>query len=213
MLVLFLHWHQKSCDTLKQLLDLKNAKEPSAVLLTQSTGTSTGTKSHIIPLNNHLNMMNAMMSLMVTSASCDSKHIIAKYVSKLICPLNAIHVPISSLHMRQLCQYICLIWTHCNPQCEQEHWYICISNYLHMPLNKYAYHIAHTCSTELKLWSTYRPHITAYISKRINNNKLQLLFTMLMPYVCQQQICPQLPCIQITSYADRRKLCLYIWLI
>ena len=33
------------------------------------TGTSTGTKCHIISLNNHLNMPNAMVSLAAPSAS------------------------------------------------------------------------------------------------------------------------------------------------
>ena len=38
-------------------------------------GTTTGIKA-IIPLNNHLNMTNAMMQLMALSASCDRKHAI-----------------------------------------------------------------------------------------------------------------------------------------
>ena len=40
-----------------------------------STGTSTGTNGHILPLNNHFNMKNAMMSLMVPLAPCDRKHV------------------------------------------------------------------------------------------------------------------------------------------
>ena len=79
------------------------------------TGTSIGTKSHIIPLNNHLNMTNTMVSLMAASTSCDSTHAIAIYIPKNNMPSNAIHkshMPITSgAHMRQLCQYICLIWT------------------------------------------------------------------------------------------------------
>ena len=47
------------------------------------------------------------------------------------------------LHMRQLCQYICLIWTHCNQQCDQECRFTCTSHYWHMPLNKYTCHTVH----------------------------------------------------------------------
>ena len=35
-----------------------------------STGTSTSTKGHIIPLNNYVNIPNAMVSLMAPSALC-----------------------------------------------------------------------------------------------------------------------------------------------
>ena len=34
--------------------------------------------------------------------------------------------------MRHLCYYICLIWTHCNQQCDQKHCYTYISHYWHM---------------------------------------------------------------------------------
>ena len=41
--------------------------------------------------------------------------------------------------MRQQCQDVCLIWTHCNQQCNQEHWYtyihtIGISPWTNMPV-------------------------------------------------------------------------------
>ena len=49
------------------------------------TCTSTGTKSHIITLNNYLNITNAMVSLMAPSASFDGKHVIVTYMTKLIC--------------------------------------------------------------------------------------------------------------------------------
>ena len=54
-------------------------------------------------------------------------------------------------YIRQLCQYECLIWTHCNQQCDQEHLYTYISYYWHMALNKYACHTAYVCSTALQL--------------------------------------------------------------
>ena len=120
------------------------------------TGTITGTNSHTLPLNIHLNKTNAIVSLM---ASCDKKHPTPFYMPKLICSSNATykpHIPISSCaHVRHLCQYTCLIWTHCNQQCEQEHWYTYLSHYWHMPQNKYASH----CITTL----AYRPHITGYL--------------------------------------------------
>ena len=44
------------------------------------------------------------------------------------------HMLISScLHMRLLCQYVCLPWTHCNQQYQQELWYTYILHYWHMP--------------------------------------------------------------------------------
>ena len=56
-----------------------------------STGTNTGTKSHIILLNNHLNMTNAMVSLMVSSTSCDRKHVTAMKLPTTKMPINATH--------------------------------------------------------------------------------------------------------------------------
>ena len=85
---------------------------------------------------------------------------------KQICPSNATyktHMPISScVHMTQLCQYIYLIWTKSNQQCDQEHWYTYISNYWHMSLNIYVSHMTHICPTALLLWSIYRPHSTGH---------------------------------------------------
>ena len=47
---------------------------------------------------------------------------------------------------------------------------------------------AHFCPTACLLNATYRPKITAHISKI--NNKKQIYSTMLLPYMCQQWICP-----------------------
>ena len=58
-----------------------------------------------------------------------------------------------------------------------------------MSLNKYA-SISPIFPTALLLWSTYRPHVTAHTSPKKKNNKLQLSFTMLLPYMCHLQICP-----------------------
>ena len=65
---------------------------PMASSIEHDTNTRAGTpltpESHIIPLNNHLNMTDAKVSLMVLSASCDRKHIIKMYVPKINMPQN-----------------------------------------------------------------------------------------------------------------------------
>ena len=45
-----------------------------------STSNCTGTESHVIPLNNLLNMTNAKVSLMAPSALCGKKYVIAMYM-------------------------------------------------------------------------------------------------------------------------------------
>ena len=106
------------------------------------------------------------------------------------------------MDMRKLFQYLCLIWTYFNQKCEKEHLYTYISHYWHMPLNKYTSHITHRCPTALLLWSTYRPHIPGYTDSK-ENSILQILITMLFPYLCQKQISP--------SYATHTNysLCIY----
>ena len=55
-------------------------------------------KSHIIPLNNHLNKIYTMVSLMVPSVSCEKKHVIAMYVPKTNMPLQS--------HINHTCQSV-----------------------------------------------------------------------------------------------------------
>ena len=57
-----------------------------------STSASTGTKSYVTPLNNHLNMTNAMVSLMAPSASCDRKDAIAMFIA--ICLSSVTYKPL-----------------------------------------------------------------------------------------------------------------------
>ena len=69
ILVLCQHWHQKHLKPLNYSLNLQKTIMPSIVLLASndtdiSTGSSNGTESHIVPLYNHLNMLNAMVSSM-----------------------------------------------------------------------------------------------------------------------------------------------------
>ena len=67
--------------------------------------------------------------------------------------------------------------------------------YLYVPL--YWYHIL------------YRPHITSHISKI----KPQLVFTMLLLYMCHQEIWPYMSHMPITLCAHMKQLCQCICLI
>ena len=76
------------------------------------------------------------------------------------------HKPITScMDIRKLCQYIYLIWIHCNQKYNQKIWYAYIPHYFHMPLKKYACHIEHLCPTALLLYSIYWSHIPVHIYK------------------------------------------------
>ena len=72
------------------------------------------------------------------------------------------------------CQYIYPIWTQCNQQCHNKHWYTYISHYWHIPLSLYAYHITYISTTAL-LQSTYTLHTTAYVTT--TNNQVDFEFT------------------------------------
>ena len=86
------------------------------------------------------------------------------------------HMPISShAHIRQLCQYICLI-------------YVINSVTRQKPMNKYVCNIAHVCPTALLLWSTYQAHIAVHASPTKNN--LQQVLHTLLQNICQNKICP-----------------------
>ena len=63
-------------------LPLASTSHDTNGIINASTGNSTDTNSHVTPLNNHLNMGNAKMSLLAPSASCDEKHIIALSMQK-----------------------------------------------------------------------------------------------------------------------------------
>ena len=77
------------------------------------------------------------------------------------------HIPISSsTDIKQLCQYIYLILTQCNQQCDQKHCYTYTSHYLHMPLNKYACHILYVCPIALILYFMCRPNSTTHTNQK-----------------------------------------------
>ena len=49
-------------------------------------------------------------------------------------------------------------------------------------------HHTYICPSALLLWYAYRPYITAHTCAE--NNKVQLLNTISLPYRCHKQICP-----------------------
>ena len=73
---------------------------------------------------------------------------------------------------------------------EQKHWYTYMSHYWHTPLNKNVCCITYICPTGLTLLSTCRPHITTHIIYKKKLQSATPLLTMLLPYMCQQQIYP-----------------------
>ena len=81
-------------------------------------GTSTGIRSHIIPLINHLNTTNAKCHWWCHLHHVPGNILMSCMCQKLIYPTKVTYMPhisISScVHITQLCQYICLIWTHCH---------------------------------------------------------------------------------------------------
>ena len=97
-------------------------------------------------------------------------------------PSSATYKPCMSItscpHRTHLCQYICLISTHYNQQCEHKLWYTYILHEWHMPLNKHACHTIHMCSNVLILQPTHRPYITANVINQ--NNKLLLCKAVLL---------------------------------
>ena len=110
--------------------------------------------------------------------------------------------------------YIYLIWTQCNQQCDQKHWYTHIYITGICPLNKYAFHIVHICFTSLPLQSTYRPHSTLHIREKATNCNcylpcsIHMLPAINMPLKCHKYM----PNISITSCANMRQLCPYIYI-
>ena len=123
---------------------------------------------------------------------------------KLICSSNAtfkLHMPVSSCaYLRQLCQYICLIWTHYNQQCDQKHWYnplhnIGICPWTNMPPKLHIYialhyhcslHIDHTLlHIQVQKTTNYNSYLVCYIHT-CGNNK----YAPVMPKICH--ICQSL---------------------
>ena len=88
--------------------------------------------------------------------------------------------------MRQLCKYIYASYeltasTMCPGSLVYIHSILLVYEQICLPH-------AYICSTALLLWSTYKLHITAHKSQK--KKQLQLLFSMLLPYMCLHQLCP-----------------------
>ena len=65
------------------VMSLSSASQyPMTSSMAHDTDTSTGTKTHTIPLNNHFHRTNAVVSLVAPCASCDRRHVIAMYMPR-----------------------------------------------------------------------------------------------------------------------------------
>ena len=106
-----------------------------------------------------------------------------KYVSQMSCRQIS-----SYSYIKQLCQYIFLI--HMN-SLQSTMWpgplVYWTSHYWHMPRNKHVCHIAYIWPPHY-YYCSHRPYVAAHISPK--HNKMQQLFTKLVPCMCQQQIFP-----------------------
>ena len=126
-----------------------------------SISTSTGTKSHITPLNNHLTWQMLWYYWWHHQHGHDRKHAIDMYMPKITIPLKChiLSILCNIMPISLCAQYdndvsIC---ASCGPTAINMtrntgiHTFniICI-----FPLNKYACHIVHICSTTLLLYST-----------------------------------------------------------
>ena len=164
--------------------------------------------SHIaIMLNGHLDPI---------FCQCVPKHNHLWHLTQMLLPCITINEYASQMpHLSHTCK---LLHTHiqdnyvsidtsyeltAHQQCDQDHWYIYISHYWHLPLKKYACDIVHMGTTALLLYSTYRP----YIQVKTNCNSS----TMLLPFICQQKICTSnttyIQHTKITSCVDLRQTC------
>ena len=93
-------------------------------------------------------------------------------------------MPISlCAHMRQLCKYTFLIWTKCNQQCDQEHWYPYISHYWYMPLKN----MPATFHINVSLHCCFSLHIDHKINftYKLKNNELPTAYMPLKCHICQ----------------------------
>ena len=94
-------------------------------------------------------------------------------------------------------------------QCGQGNWYTYIPHCWHMLLNKWpaTMHISHCTTTRVYMCSPYN------CTYQLIKNKLQLLFTMLLPDMCHQQKCPlnviHRPEEQMTQNSTMEKVCQY----
>ena len=112
-------------------------------------------------------------------------------------------------HKKQVCEYIYLIWTQYYQQCDKDHQYRSSTpQYWHVPLNNMSatvhMYVPLHCNCSLNM----SPPITGHNSQK---QQTANLFTMLLPYMTQQQICPSnvmyKPYLQITQCTSMGKTC------
>ena len=148
-----------------------------------------------------------------------TSHVISMHASEAKMHSNTSHMPhilISSCaHMRQLCQYICLNeLTAINSVTRNTGTCIFIlvawTSEPNMPTTLHINLPLH-CYCSLQIESTW-------LHKSVKNHILQHLFTILLPYICQQHICSLnaifMPYVQITwcpSVVEVRKYMSWIW--
>ena len=129
--------------------------------------TNTGTK--IIPLSSQHDYCNGVIGDTISIMSWETFYCLGctkdLYTPQMLHAYNS-YIQISSCaHMRQLCQYICLIWTNFSQQWGQEHWYTNFSHNWYMSLNKYVCHIVHVCSIALYCSLHMDPHYFTFKKK------------------------------------------------
>ena len=180
-LVTWYHWHQHHMI-------------PMALLMPHdtyaSTNINTSTRGHITPVDNHLNKINKMVSLIPLSGSHDRKHSFAKHgiancMQQLLFPSNFTHKPhvlISSSTMKQLCQYIFLIWTKCNQKQTNIHFTLLAYAPEQMCLWHCTYMIH--CTTTVVFIETQ--HYCTYAVKKKNLHR----YSTYLPNMSQEQKCP-----------------------
>ena len=109
-------------------------------------------------------MMNAMMPLIAPSGLHDRKHTIAMYVPQNTMPFKCCNMSNGSCAQRD--NYVSMYASHELTLINNGGRYTGkhkTSHYWHMPLNKYACHSPHICSTTMLFLYTFRHHITALI--------------------------------------------------
>ena len=113
-------------------------------------------------------------------------------------------------YSRQICQYIYLIWTHCNQQYDHKHYFIYISHYWHMPLSIcLPYHICMSHYTSHIFHC--RPYITAYISQ--TKQWMQCIYQAMTICITAINMLKSPAYMPITSYTDMRQSYQYMYLI
>ena len=177
------------------------------------SATSTGTKSHMLQLDNDLNITNAVMSFMAPSASYNRihGHICAK---DLVFPSNVTKKPDMSIsshaHMKQLCQYASYEPTAIK-NVTKNPVYIHFTFVVYTPETIYLPH--HTYATLHYYYGLCTPHTAAQTNPNTQQSAT-FNYHVIAIYVFQQGICPSntTSSMPISLCADMT-ICQHIYLI